>query len=429
MKLKKSNIVLSKEELELAKSESLRCLSCPKPQCKAACPIENEIPSFIKAFKSSNINEAYSILMEKTCFPDICSIVCPHEKQCMGHCIRNFKNEPVNIPLIERAISELHKEDFVKPTPNGHKFAAIGSGPASLAFALILAKKGHKVVVYEKEKYIGGVLKWGIPAFRLPSEKLQKHIEELKSLGVEFVLNYEVGPKHPLDELIKEYEGIFIGVGATISNKMRVEGEDFKGVYHCDEFLSKINLNEPNIDFGKRILVVGGGNAAMDAARSAIRIADEVNIVYRRSEEEMPACKAELEDAKSEGVKFNILTNPVKFIGEDKVSRVECAVMELGEPDESGRRRPVESNKPHIFYDVDSVVLALGFSNNFALANEAFKLETDKWGAIIVNENNETSIKNVYTGGDAVRGASTVVLAMKDGINAAKSVLKKYENT
>ena len=423
------NRKLSLEEL---KAEASRCLNCPKPQCKANCPISNEIPSFIAAFKNEEYEKASSILMENTCFPDICSIVCPHEKQCMGHCVRNFKGEPVNIPAIERKIAELHKDSFEKPASSGHKFAAIGSGPASLAFALKLAIKGHKVVIYEKDNFIGGVLKWGIPSFRLPKEKLDKYISKLEKLGVEFVLNHKIDKKHPLDELIKEYDGVFVGVGAPNSNKMRIPGEDLKGVYHTDEFLTKINLQDGKDrvfpEIGRCVMIVGGGNAAMDAARAAVRLpqVERVTIVYRRTENEMPACKAELEEAKAEGIEFKTLTNPVEFIGiKGQVNKVECAIMELGEPDASGRRRPVESDKPHLFIAASTVVLALGFSNDFELCNSSFGLETDKWGVIQVNEDNETSISNVYAGGDATRGASTVVNAMKDGLNAAKAVLRK----
>lgn len=417
--------------LEELKAEASRCLNCPKPNCKANCPISNEIPSFIAAFKNEDYEKAYSILMENTCFPDICSIVCPHEKQCMGHCVRGIKGEPINIPAIERKITELHKDPLEIVASSTHKFAAVGSGPASLAFALKLASKGHKVVIYEKENYIGGVLKWGIPSFRLPKEKLDKYVSKLNKLGVEFVLNHKIDDKHPLDELIKEYEGVFVGVGAPKSNKMKVPGEDLKGVYHTNSFLSKVNLQDGDSrelnECGSSVLVVGGGNAAMDAARVAVRLpqVEKVTIVYRRSENEMPACKAELEEAKVEGVEFKTLTNPVAFIGKDKVEKVECAQMELGEPDESGRRRPVESSKPHLFIEASTVILALGFSNDFELANSTYKLETDKWGAIQVNEENETSIKNVFAGGDATRGASTVVNAMKDGLNAAKAVLKR----
>lgn len=434
----KSNLNFNAKIAELSSediyNEACRCLNCPKPNCKLFCPISNNIPLFISKVKEGKIDEAHSVVMEKSCFPDICSIVCPHEKQCLGHCVRGIKGEPVNIPLIERYIAE--HVSYTKPnvTKTNHRFAAIGSGPASLAFALKLAEKGHKVVIYEKENYIGGVLKWGIPSFRLPSDKLDKYINRLKDLGVEFVLNCEIGKTILVEDLLKQYEAIFIGVGAHKSNKIHIPGEDNKNIFNTKEFLSKINLqngeNKVFPECGKNVLVVGGGNAAMDAARSAIRLpqVEKVTIVYRRTEEEMPACHEELTEAKNEGIEFKTLTNPVQFIViNDKINKVECAKMILGEIDSSGRRRPIESNEHHVFIDANTVVLALGFSNDPNFAKSVLKVESDKWGAISVDENNKTSNKRIYAGGDASRGASTVVLAMKDGMNAAKDILKNLE--
>ena len=428
------NIIYHGYTEQEAIDEANRCLHCPIPKCKESCPIKNNIPEFINEIKNKDYKKAYSFIQEKSILSDICGTICPHEDQCEGHCVRGLRGESVNIGALERFVSEWANKNIkeVNPIKNKYKVACIGSGPASITFALYLARKGYNVTIYEKESYVGGVLSWGIPSYRLGKEILDNYISRLKVLGVNFVFNYKVGSSHPLEEIIKNYDATFIGTGALNSNKMHIPGEDLKGVYPADEFLSKINLSndKSSNNYGSKILVVGGGNVAMDASRDAIRLkqVSRVDIVYRRSENEMPACTEELNMAKEEGVIFNTLTNPVKFIGENGVlKKVECAIMELGEPDSSGRRRPIESTKPHIFFDVDSAVLALGFSNDKEIGETTANLNIDKYGCFIVDENNMTSLKNVYAGGDAVTGAKTVVLAMKAGLNAAKDVEKKFK--
>lgn len=416
--------------------EAKRCLNCKIPQCSKACPIQNRIPEFISEVKAGNFEKAYEIIKTKSLLSDICSTVCPHEKQCEGSCVRGIKGEPIAIGSIERFVSEWAnenlKESYTKE-PNGKKIAIIGAGPAGISCALYLLSKGYKVVFYEKENYVGGVLKWGIPSFRLSDKIVDNYYEKLKKMNAEFHFNYRVGKDNSLDDLLKNegYDACFIGIGACSSNVMNIEGEDLKGVYSADDFLSKINLSELKGDrryfdeCGERVLIVGGGNVAMDAARCAVRLPQvkKVSIVYRRTEQEMPACSIELEHAKEEGIEFLTLKNPVKFIGKDgKLTQAECAVMVLGEPDASGRRRPVESDEDHIFLDVDTCVLALGFSNEKEISMYTKDLEADKWGCFIVDENNMTSREGIYAGGDAVTGADTVVRAMKAGINAAKAI-------
>lgn len=422
---------------EEAISEASRCLSCPKPKCVEGCPIHNCIPEILKATRDEDFKLAYSLIRENSCLPEICSVVCPHEKQCSGHCVRSNTQEGVNIGDVERFISEFaieKKLDVIKAKPNGKKIAAIGSGPASLSFALTMAEKGYQVTIYEKENYIGGILSYGIPSYRLDNQILEHLIAKLKASNVLFVLNTEVGKDFTLDNLISNFDGVFIGTGATKQNSLQIVDKNAKNVYFAGDFLEKVNHAPMDKDgkrlfkeCGKNVVVVGGGNAAMDAARDAIRLpqVESVKIVYRRTEKEMPACASELNDAKVEGVEFLTLTNPSKFIYKnDKLEALECAVMELGEPDESNRRKPIESNKPHIFINTDTVILALGSSNNKEFSNGT-NLKVDDWGAILVDENNKTSIDMVYAGGDVVSGPSTVVNAMKHGMNAANNMHKE----
>ncbi len=415
--------------LEEAKVEASRCLHCKVPKCQEACPIHNDIPTFIQAIKEERLDDAYAIIKKKSVLPEICGTVCPHEDQCEGHCVMGIRFESVNIGALERFVAKYAREkglDDKVITSKEEKVACIGSGPASLACALVLADEGYKVDIYEKDDFIGGVLTWGIPSYRLEREAVDHIIDQLKKKGANFILNAKIEDL----SVLKDYQAIFIGTGAPHSNAMRIPGEDIKGVYHADKFLTAINmapLKDGKREFvgcGEKVVVVGGGNVAMDAARDAIRLPQvkEVTIVYRRSEKEMPACSEELEHAKEEGVVFKTLCNPVAFKGDDKLEEVECAIMELGEPDSSGRRRPVETDQ-RITIKADTAVLALGFSNDKAIA-EINKIEADKWGCFKVDENGKTNIPNIYAGGDAVTGASTVVKAMDAGIKAAKAMIE-----
>lgn len=418
--------------------ECSRCLNCPKPLCKEGCPINNRIPEFISKAKEGDYASAFEIISDNSIMPDICGTVCPHSEQCEGNCIRNKIDEPIAIGAIERFIgvwainNGLTKKN--KVATNGKRVACVGAGPASMACAEKLLESGFEVTIYEAEEYVGGVLAWGIPSYRLPKENVEDHIRRLNDLGVIYKLNTKVGKDISLQEIVDEYDAVFLGIGAYTPNKMNVEGESLEGIYSSEEFLKSINLSSLNENgqrefggCGKNVLVIGGGNVAMDAARDAIRLAqvETVTIVYRRTEEEMPAAMDELEHAKEEGVKFMTLHNPVAFHGDDGyVSKAECAVMELGEADESGRRSPHETDKPHIFLDVDTVVMALGYKVDASLSKEIEGLEINKWGCFEVDEEGRTSLNKVYAGGDAVSGAETVVKAMKAGLLAAKTIKK-----
>ncbi len=425
----------SEEEL---KEETSRCLNCPKPFCVEGCPIHNRIPEFIQFAKEEKFAEAFALIREKSCLSDICATVCPHEKQCEGHCIRNKIDEPIAIGAIERYISEWairhNALEVKKPNSNHIKVACIGAGPASMACAEILAEEGYEVDIFEKQDYIGGVLTWGIPSYRLKKENIDVHIKRLKDLGVSFHLNTDILKETTLEELKDKYAAIFVGTGAPIPNTMHMEGEDLEGVFDAYTFLKETNVQDVDENgrkhfdgCGKNVIVCGGGNAAMDAARNAIRLpqVESVKILYRRSEEEMPACVEELEHAKEEGIAFMTLHTPVKCMGEDgKLNMVECAIMELGEPDESGRRRPIESNQEHLFIPCDTLIMAVGFNNDPGLNHE---VDTTKWGNFIIDEEGRTSLPYVYAGGDLVTGANTVVEAMKAGILAAKTIKKDLE--
>ncbi|MBO4819297.1 MAG: NAD(P)-dependent oxidoreductase [Firmicutes bacterium] len=417
---------------EEAMEEASRCLGCKVPKCKEGCPIHNNIPEFLAAAKEGDFAKAYELICEKSNLSEICGTVCPHEDQCEGHCVRGVKSEPLAIGSLERFVSQWAREQGLTKikvkAPTGKKIACIGAGPATLACADVLLSEGHEVVIFEEKEYIGGVLAWGIPSYRLGRDVIEDKVKALKEAGAKFVLGKRVTD---VAALAKEYDAVFLGVGATVPSKMGIPGEDLKGVYPASEFLSKINLAPVEEDgrrhfdgCGKRILVVGGGNVAMDAARDAVRLpqAEKVYIVYRRTEAEMPACTEELEHAKEEGIEFMTLRNPVEFKGENgKLTQVVCAVMELGEPDASGRRRPLET-EGRITLDVDTAVLALGFNNDREISQNTEGLEADKWGCFIVDDKGRTSIPNVYAGGDAVTGAATVVKAMQAGITAAKSI-------
>ncbi len=431
---------------EAAIDEADRCLNCKKPLCVEGCPVGISIPSFIQKVKIGEFEEAYRILSADSSLPAVCGRVCPQETQCEGKCVRGVKGEPVAIGRLERFVADFHNETASKtpeqPTPNGHKVAVIGSGPAGLTCAGDLAKKGYSVTVFEALHAAGGVLVYGIPEFRLPKAIVQKEIEGLKALGVNFSLNTVIGKTLSFDDLKADgYEAIFIGSGAGLPNFMGIEGENLCGVSSANEFLTRINLmkayregSETPVLRAQKVAVVGGGNVAMDAARSALRLgAEKVTIVYRRSLEELPARKEEVEHAMEEGIEFSLLCNPIKIEGyfnpDDRrdpkngfVKGMTCIRMKLGEPDASGRRRPVEIPGSEFFIECDAVIMAIGTSPNPLIKSTTPGLEVTKRGGIYADENGRTSLPYVYAGGDAVTGAATVILAMGAGKRAAKSI-------
>ncbi len=430
------NLFISTYTEEELKKECERCLNCPKPSCKEGCPIHNRIPEFIAKALEGDLKSAYEIINDNSLMPDICGTICPHEKQCEGHCIRNKIDEPVSIGAIERYIGEWAIDNYSlikkeKNEDNGKKIACIGGGAASMACAEVMALAGYKVTIYEENDYLGGVLAWGIPSFRLNKNNVKAHIDRLKDLDVEFIFNKHIDN---LEELKKEYDAIFLGLGAYEANIMNIEGEDLEGIYKANEFLKAINLSVLDDDginsfeaCGKNVIVCGGGNVAMDASRAAIRLpqVERVTIVYRRSENEMPATKEEIAHAKEEGIEILTLCTPIKFIGDrGKVKYAECAIMELGEEDESGRRSPIETDKPHLMLEADTVILALGYKAKDDNKEILAGLEVDRKGNFIVDEEGRCSVKGIYAGGDAVSGATTVVNAMKAGILAAQTMKK-----
>lgn len=424
--------------LEEAVEEAKRCLQCKKPMCVEGCPVNVRIPQFIAAVVEGNIEEAFRIIRQTNNLPAICGRVCPQETQCEQRCVLGKRGEPVAIGRLERFVADYCMEkgvdDEVEIKPNGKKVAIVGAGPAGLTAAADLAKLGYDVTIFEAFHEPGGVLIYGIPEFRLPKALVKKEIEGLKKLGVKILTNVVVGKSITIDELLEEgYKAVFIGSGAGLPKFMGIPGENLNGVYSANEFLTRINLMKaydfPNshtpIKRGKKIAVVGGGNVAMDAARSALRLgAEEVHIVYRRSEAEMPARLEEIHHAKEEGVIFDVLTNPVEILGQDGwVKGLKCIRMELGEPDESGRRRPIPVEGSEFIMDVDIVIIAIGTSPNPLIASTTPGLAVQKWGGIIVDEETgATSKDRVYAGGDAVTGAATVILAMGAGKKAAKAI-------
>ena len=423
---------------EQALDEAQRCLHCKNKPCVAGCPVGIHIPDFIAKVAEGDFEAAYQIITQQSSLPAVCGRVCPQETQCEQKCVRGIKGEPVGIGRLERFVADWHNKNVCeaprKPAPNGHKVAVIGSGPSGLTCAGDLAKKGYAVTVFEALHTAGGVLVYGIPEFRLPKDIVQKEIDGLKALGVDVQTNMVIGRVLSIDELLEQgYEAVFIGSGAGLPRFMNIPGENLKGVYSANEFLTRVNLmkaylpgSDTPIQHARRVAVVGGGNVAMDAARCAKRLgAEEVFIVYRRSEKELPARAEEVEHAKEEGIVFHLLNNPTQILGDENgnVKGMECIRMELGEPDASGRRRPVEVPGSEFTLDVDCVIMAIGTSPNPLIKSTTKGLETQKWGGIIVNEETGlTSREGVYAGGDAVTGAATVILAMGAGKTAATAI-------
>ncbi|HHV30472.1 NADPH-dependent glutamate synthase [Acetivibrio mesophilus] len=430
---------------QMAMEEAQRCLDCKHKPCVSGCPVNVKIPEFIQLIAQGKFEEAYNKIKETNNLPAICGRVCPQETQCEQLCVRGKKGEPVAIGRLERFAADWHMKNSTssneKPEKNGKKVAVIGSGPASLTCASDLAKLGYEVTIFEAFHVPGGVLMYGIPEFRLPKKLVQEEIETIKQLGVDIRTNMVIGKVYSIDELKEEgYEAIFIGSGAGLPSFMKIPGENLNGVYSANEFLTRINLMKayefPNCDtpvkVGKSVAVVGGGNVAMDAARSAKRLgAENVYIVYRRSEAEMPARLEEIHHAKEEGILLKLLTNPTRILGTDDgwVKGIECVEMELGEPDVSGRRKPVTKEGSEHVIDVETVIIAIGQSPNPLITSTTPGLDTQKWGGIIADEETgATSIEGVYAGGDAVTGAATVILAMGAGKNAAKAIDEYLKN-
>ena len=428
---------------EQAMDEAARCLNCKNKPCVAGCPVAIDIPAFIGKVKEGDFAAAYEILSRSTSLPAVCGRVCPQETQCESKCVRGIKGEPVAIGRLERFVADWHmrnaQEKPARPTPNGHKAAVIGAGPAGLTCAGDLAKRGYDVTIFEALHLAGGVLVYGIPEFRLPKSIVEKEIDNLKALGVKVETNMVVGRVFSVDELMDEYgfESVFIGSGAGLPRFMNIPGENLKSVFSANEFLTRVNLMKAYKDdartpvfHAQRVVVVGGGNVAMDAARCAKRLGADVHIVYRRSETELPARAEEVEHAKEEGIVFQFLTNPTRVLeGENgMVAGIECIRMELGEPDASGRRRPVEVAGSEFTIDCDCVIMALGTSPNPLIKNTTKGLETQKWGGIVTDEHGLTSREGVYAGGDAVTGAATVILAMGAGKTAAEAIDEYIKN-
>ncbi|MFA9380902.1 MAG: NADPH-dependent glutamate synthase [Acetanaerobacterium sp.] len=422
---------------EQAVNEAERCLNCKHHPCVSGCPVAIDIPGFIMRIKERDFEGAYEVLNRSTSLPAVCGRVCPQETQCEAKCVRGIKGEPVAIGRLERFAADYHMQHNppkpVMPKQNGHRVAVVGSGPSGLTCAGDLAKLGYDVTVFEALHIAGGVLVYGIPQFRLPKEIVQKEIDNLISIGVKVSTNMVIGKILSVDELFEDgFEAVFVGSGAGLPRFMNIPGENLKGVYSANEFLTRVNLMKAYkdntatpIQDAKKVAVVGGGNVAMDAARCAKRLgAEQVYIVYRRSETEMPARLEEVEHAKEEGISFKVLTNPTGILGDENgfVSGMSCVEMELGEPDASGRRRPVEKAGSEFELDVDCVVMSIGTSPNPLIRNTTKGLETNKYGCIITEETGLTSREGVYAGGDAVTGAATVILAMGAGKTAAEAI-------
>ncbi len=420
-----------------ALDEAQRCLNCKNKPCMTGCPVMVHIPEFIQEVAKGDFEAAYQIIAATSALPAVCGRVCPQESQCEKYCVRGKKGDPVGIGRLERFVADWHnahaKEAPEKPASNGHRVAVVGSGPAGLTCAGDLARKGYEVTVFEALHLAGGVLVYGIPEFRLPKSIVQKEVDGLKALGVTIATDTVVGRTISVDELMEEqgFEAVFIGSGAGLPMFMDIPGVNYRGVYSANEFLTRINLmkaylpdSDTPIQRPKKVAVVGGGNVAMDAARCAKRLGAEVYIVYRRGMEELPARKEEVEHAEEEGIIFKTLCNPVEIFADenDDVNKIRCIQMELGEPDASGRRRPIEVPGSEFDLDVDCVIMSLGTSPNPLIKSTTKGLEINKKGGIIVNEDGLTSREKVYAGGDAVTGAATVILAMGAGKTAAKAI-------
>ena len=431
---------------EQAIDEANRCLNCKNMPCVAGCPVKIHIPEFISKIKEGDFEGAYQIITKSSSLPAVCGRVCPQETQCESKCVRGIKGESVGIGRLERFVADWHNtfctEEPVKPESNGHRVAIVGSGPSGLTCAGDLAKKGYEVTVYEALHTAGGVLVYGIPEFRLPKKIVAKEVDTLKKLGVHIETNVVIGKTLTIDELFEMgYEAVFVGSGAGLPNFMGIPGESLKGVYSANEFLTRSNLMKSYLDNpetpimkGGKVAVVGGGNVAMDAARTALRLgAEKVYIVYRRSMEELPARKEEVEHAEEEGIEFRLLSNPTEILGynnpDDRgdpkngfVTGMTCVKMELGEPDERGRRRPVVIEGSEFTIEVDTVIMSIGTSPNPLIKSTTEGLEVNRWGGIVISEDGLTSRNAVYAGGDAVTGAATVISAMGAGKTAAKAI-------
>ena len=438
---------------EMALDEANRCLNCKNMPCVSGCPVKIHIPEFISKIKEGDFEGAYQIITKSSSLPAVCGRVCPQEVQCESKCVRGIKGESVGIGRLERFVADWHNtfctEEPIRPESNGHKVAVVGSGPSGLTCAGDLAKKGYEVTVFEALHTAGGVLVYGIPEFRLPKKIVAKEVDTLKKLGVKIETNVVIGKTLTIDELFEQgFEAVFVGSGAGLPNFMGIPGEALCGVYSANEFLTRSNLmksylenSDTPIMKGGNVAVVGGGNVAMDAARTALRLgAEKVYIVYRRSMEELPARREEVEHAMEEGIEFLLLNNPVEIVGyrnkDDRrdpkngfVTGMRCIKMELGEPDEKGRRRPVEIPGSEYLLDVDTVVMSIGTSPNPLIKDTTNGLEINRWGGIVVDEaTGKTSLDGVYAGGDAVTGAATVILAMGAGKTAATAIDEYLSN-
>ncbi len=423
---------------EEAKKEASRCLNCKNPKCIEGCPVAINIPGFISHIKDNKFEDAAKEIAKYSALPAVCGRVCPQESQCEGKCVLGIKGEPVSIGKLERFTADWSAEynvDLSETAPsNGKKIAVIGSGPSGLTCAGDLAKKGYDVTIFEALHKAGGVLEYGIPEFRLPKEKVVKNeVENIKKLGVKIETNVIIGKTITVDELFEDekFEAVFIGSGAGLPKFMGINGENANGVFSANEFLTRVNLMKAYLDEydtpvknGKKVAVVGGGNVAMDAARTALRLGAESHIVYRRSESELPARVEEVHHAKQEGIIFDLLTNPKEILTDENgwVNGMRCVKMELGEPDASGRRRPVEIEGSEFIMDVDTVIMSLGTSPNPLISSTTEGLEVNKWKCLVADENGLTTKEGVYAGGDAVTGAATVILAMGAGKKAAEAI-------
>lgn len=445
LRVKNFNEVALGYSEEQANIEASRCLQCKEPKCVQGCPVNIDIPSFIVAITEKKYDDAIKIIKNTNALPAVCGRVCPQEVQCEEYCILSKKEKPIAIGRLERFVadyarSQNKKEEIIKPQSTGKKVAIVGAGPAGLTAAADIAKAGHLVTIFESLHESGGVLTYGIPEFRLPKSIVKEEVQSIKNLGVDIKVDYVIGKIKTLDELRTEYDALFLGTGAGLPNFMGIEGENLNGVYSANEFLTRVNLMKAfrfpeygtPIKIGKHVVVVGGGNVAMDAARSALRLgADKVYIVYRRGEEELPARKEEVENAKDEGIIFLLHTNPTRIISNDKmqVCGIECIKMDLGEPDSSGRKAPIPIPNSEHKIKADAVIIAIGTSPNPIIFSGANDLERTSKGTITVNESGMTSLKGVCAGGDVVTGAATVISAMGAAKQAAYTINEYLKNS